>query len=329
MRQSLLFLAAILLLLPARARADELKLKDGSTIVGTIVAFEENSFKVQTTYGFAIVQKDQVVAINMGDAAKKDTAINKSGLVPGKTSAPPNPAKSPEAEQVNSSKEAADSQSSPASMKNLETSGVARSAPIVAAPSKRSAPAPAPAVMKEIARSIAVPSLPVTVAQPSKPPPPGPIREEVTGNTYANETFGFRMYKPPSWELIPNARGLLPGSIAAMGTADETTYLLIGQEPASDSLANDANATQQRLAGLMDNFRAIGEAHITVSGISAIERRFRGNVDQREWSGVAVFFPRDGQIFTIFGMTYAASDLVQIQENVLGRVISSIQFTKP
>ena len=62
MRYALSFLAAVVLLLPALARGDELKLKDGSIIVGTIVAFEENSFKVQTSYGFAIVQKNQVAA---------------------------------------------------------------------------------------------------------------------------------------------------------------------------------------------------------------------------------------------------------------------------
>src|ERR1700684_2178717 len=55
-------LLALLAIFPV-LRADELKLKDGTTITGTIVGFEENSFKVKTSYGFAEVQKDQVVAI--------------------------------------------------------------------------------------------------------------------------------------------------------------------------------------------------------------------------------------------------------------------------
>src|ERR1700733_3333556 len=63
-------LAALALLqFAAPARADEIKLKDGSKINGTIVGFEDNSFKVKTSYGFAVVQKDQVVSITVtGDA---------------------------------------------------------------------------------------------------------------------------------------------------------------------------------------------------------------------------------------------------------------------
>jgi hypothetical protein len=49
------------LLAPLTLRADDIKLKDGTKISGTIVGFEENSFKVKTSFGFAIVQKDQVV----------------------------------------------------------------------------------------------------------------------------------------------------------------------------------------------------------------------------------------------------------------------------
>ena len=63
--------ALALLLLAAFARADEIKLKDGSKITGTIVGFEDNSFKVKTSYGFAVVQKDQVVSITVTDPAKK------------------------------------------------------------------------------------------------------------------------------------------------------------------------------------------------------------------------------------------------------------------
>jgi hypothetical protein len=214
-------------------------------------------------------------------------------------------------------------------MKNLETSATTPSAPVIAVPPKRNSPAAAPIVVKEIARSLTVPSLPVAVTQPPKPAPPEPIREEVSGNIYKNETFGFRMYKPPDWQAIPSARTLLPGSIAAMGTDDENTYLLIGQQPAGKSLAADVDATERRLGNIMDNFRANGESRILVSGISASERRFRGNVDQREWSGIVVFIPRNGLVFTIFGMTYAESDLVQIQENVLERAILSIQFINP
>jgi hypothetical protein len=141
-------------------------------------------------------------------------------------------------------------------------------------------------------------------------------------------TYGFHMYKPPDWQVIESARTVLPGAIAAMGTSDETTYLLIGQETAGKSLTNDIDAAENRLRDVMDNFRPLGEKHVTVSGIDALEHRFRGSVDQHDWSGIVVFVPRGARLYTIFGMTYADTDLVQIQENVITRAIASLQFTK-
>jgi hypothetical protein len=155
------------------------------------------------------------------------------------------------------------------------------------------------------------------------------MREEVNGNSYVNDTYGFRMYKPPAWKVIEGARTLLPGSITAMGTDDQTTYLLIGQQSgASQSVATDMDATDRRLREIMENFRPLDEKHLTISGAPAVERHFRGSIEQRDWSGVVVYIPHDSHLYTIFGMTIADTDLVQIQENVIARAISSLQFTK-
>jgi hypothetical protein len=150
----------------------------------------------------------------------------------------------------------------------------------------------------------------------------------VVGTTYRNDTYGFQMYKPPAWNLIEGAQTILPGSITAMGTDDQTTYLLIGQDPASKSLASDMDATERRLREILENFRPIDDKHVTIAGQPAIERHFRGSVDQKDWSGVVVYLSKDAHVFTIFGMTLADTDLVQIQENVIARAISSLQFTK-
>src|ERR1700689_3016680 len=79
-------LAAILLLAARTAPADELKLKDGTTISGTIVGFEENSFKVKTSYGYAVVQKDEVVSITVSNSDK--TAAEKNAATPKETAVP-------------------------------------------------------------------------------------------------------------------------------------------------------------------------------------------------------------------------------------------------
>ena len=75
--------------------------------------------------------------------------------------------------------------------------------------------------------------------------------------------------------------------------------------------------------------RPLGEESLTVSGSPAIEHRFRGSVGAQDWSGFVVFIPRNTRLYTIFGMTAAQSELVQIQENVIARAISSLQFTDP
>lgn len=316
MRRSVRFIAEIAftarltallaaLLFVSAARADELKLKDGTKIVGTIVGFEESSFKVKTSYGFAVVQKDQVVSISISDATKKPDAEKKTEPAAEK------PAPAPKPEKTESAK--ASPAPTPAPMP-------------VAAP----VPVPTPAAQPPAPNTVKNTPPPAAAAPPPppKPPAPEPMREEVSGNTYTNKTYGFQMYKPPDWELVEGARTMLPGAITALGTSDEKTYLLIGQEPAGKSLATDMDTTEKRLREILDNFRPISEKHITVAGMPAVEQRFRGSVDKHDWSGIVVFLPRDTHIYTIFGMTYAETDLVQIQENVINRAISSLQFTK-
>jgi hypothetical protein len=316
-------------------RADELRLKDGTKLVGTIVGFEDNSFKVQTSYGFALVRRDQVVSITAIAPDKKPAAEKKPvGSEPTTaTTTPPmaaTPAASPEPSKtpVKTAEKSA-----PATSKESNAASAKAAAPAKEVAAKQTAKAPAVVAANAAnasntsGASAAPPATPVPV--PPKPAPEPPMREEVNGNAYANLTYGFRMYKPPDWEVIAGARKMLPGAITAMGTNDENTYLVIGQEPAEKSLAVQMTSTEQRLREVMENYRpTVAEKQITVSGSPATERRFRGSVDGREWSGIVVLIPRGGTLFTIFGMTHADTDLVQIQENVMSRAIHSLEFTK-
>jgi hypothetical protein len=287
-------ITTLALLLSLAVRADDLKLKDGSKISGSIIGFDDNSFKVQTSYGFALVRKDQVVSITVSDAAK--AGVEKQN---GAHSDTP-------------SANVSDSQATPsAKTPTIAASTAAATAAPVVSPQPSASAAPA-----------------TKSATPPAPPTPAPIREEVNGSMYVNETYRFRMYKPPDWDVIAGARSIMPGAIAAMGTDDQTTYLLIGEAPAGKSLASDIDATDQRLRSVMENFRPLGESRVNVSGIQAVERRFRGSVDQKDWSGTVVFVQHGTELYTIFGMTLAESDLVQIQENVIARAISSLQFAQ-
>jgi hypothetical protein len=319
MNSRLTVLAAIALLAVLGVRGDELKLKDGSKIDGTIVGFERDSFRVKTSYGFAVVRKDQVASISIADSAK-EPAAKKSASAESK------------GEPSEKSTKAQVSAASPSGAASPLTNSRATSSPTSAsrnvasvAPAKSAAAASTEA---EAPAEVSV-SLPAVAAAPPVPTASPSIREQVNGNTYTNETYGFSMYKPPDWELVAGARGLLPGAITALGTDDQTTYLLIGEDAAGKSIESQLNATVSRLSEIMDNFNPLAETRVNIAGSQAVERRFHGSVDQHDWSGVVVLVPRGARVFTIFGMTYAETDLVQIQENVISRAISSIQFTKP
>ena len=322
MRLRFPFIAGVVFLVAVGVRADEIKLKDGTKISGTIVGFEENSFRVKTSYGFAVVQKDQVLSISISDSAKKPEAERK-----------PEADKKPDADKK--PEPAAEKSSAPAIPTKTETAAAptkpVKSEPSIAAPAAPTSVTdgkPAANGTPPVAANTAAPSPSAPGAGAPQPAAPEPMREEVSGNTYTNDTYGFQMYKPPDWRVIDGARSLLPGAITAMGTGDQTTYLLIGQEPAGKSLATDMDATEKRLREIMDNFRPIGDKRISVSGSDGVERRFRGSVDQHDWSGIVAIVPHGTRVYTIFGMTYADTDLVQIQENVIYRAISSLQFTK-
>lgn len=290
-----------LLLFGTAARADELYLKDGSKIIGTIVGFEDNSFKVQTSYGFALVEKNKIVKI-----------------VPTSTE-PSKPGSKAELKKES----ATDAKKKPAGQEIL-TSEQPR--PTIAPP-RASEPAPVPPNLsnRPPSKSAALP-LPVVEAAAPKQPEPLVNREEVRGNQYINYTYGFKIYKAPSWNIIEGTQNAMPNAIVALGTSDETTLMVIGHEQTKDSMEARASITEKQLREVYDNYRRISEWNAHVGGLPAIERHYRGTAGGHVWSGVLVTLTRGSEVFTILAMTYADSDLIQIQENVISRAIASLDF---
>jgi hypothetical protein len=298
----------------AATRADEIRLKDGTKINGTIVGFENDSFRVETSYGFALVQKDKVVDINIS-AAKKEAEPRPKSTAPTTPPPTPKPAALPAI-----AKEPSSPATTPSVMNALATERPPVMTDLPSAPAK-SAPIPA--------KIIATPAAPVAPAPPPPPPaPPEPpvIRDEIRGNLYVNHTYGFQMYKPPSWDMIPAARKALPDAVAALGTFDQTTMLVIGRARAKDSLDVYAAATGKALSGVYENYRLISTNHVTIAGLPAIEQRSRGTADGRDWSVVLLTLVHGGDAFTMLGMTWADSDLIQVQENVISKTVNSVAF---
>ncbi len=311
--------ALLSLLLTARAaRADEIRLKDGTKIIGTIVGFENDSFRVETSYGFALIQKDKVADISIV-AAKKDSDAKPKASSSG---APP-PSAAPSVVPA-----VAKDSASPGSTSAEAIAAAPMRAPIGPSGAASAAAKTELAAPKVKSVSAAAPAPPVPVAPPAPPPAPEPvvIRDEIRGNQYVNLTYGFQMYKPPSWELIPAARKALPDAVAAMGTYDQTTLLVIGREHAKDSLEAHSLATSKALGEVYENYRQISTRHLTVAGFPAVEQRSRGTADGRDWSVTVLTLFKGTDAYTLLGMTYADSDLIQMQENVIAKAVNSLTF---
>lgn len=291
------------------ARGDEFHLKDGSKIVGTIVGFEDGAFKVQTTYGFAYVRKESIAEI-----------------VPTEKKAGPDSA-----------------QQAPALKPSALTTETSNGRPAVS-PMPRPIPKYVTAPSKPVAAStnVAPPAIAASPASPLLPnlsgllppgeavdPRPQPIQEVVRGNVYVNQTYGFQMYKPPTWQVIKNAQNELPNAIGALGTEDQNTLLVVGRDPLNDSLEAAAAKRVRTLRDVYENYREIGKKQITVAGVPAVEQRFYGSLGGHDWSVTFTMLARGKEVFTILGMTSADSDLIQIQENVIAKTIASMQFLSP
>jgi len=340
------FAAAVLALstLAYPARADEIRLKDGKTLYGSVVAIEDGMYKVKTDFGFVLVEKDKIASIIPSEPDKKEpnSATKKD------------PAQHP-------AKPAADSQRQPGPALATSTAANAAAAPTNAS-AKTVEPTPGAKTDKASSKATsaatklapgaasagntpsATNALPSANATPSAagpasaaPAPPTPKepevpanREEVTGNLYTNYTHGFRMYKAPSWNLIEEARSALPNAIVAMGTNNESTLLVVGEEKAKDSLDAAAAAVEKRLHDVYENYQRVSQRKETVGGLPAIEYQYRGKAEDHDWSGRLVVIARgkdSKDILTVLAMTYADSDLIQIQENVIARSIASLDFS--
>jgi hypothetical protein len=315
-RSSFLLCSVVLAitLFPKPAPADEIRLKDGQKIYGVIVAYEDNMFKVKTDFGYVLVEKDKIASIvpNVSSghsAAKVEPPPATEKPAPAKASITSVPEAVPEKKTI--------SFSGPTTPIIPPTKSANTTASIANAPA-----------LKNTAKPPATPL--VTASQPDKPKeiePPG-NRETLQGNTYINYTHRFQMYKPPSWKLLDDAGKEIPNAIVALGTANESTLMVVGTEKTKGSLDATAAEVEKRLRETYGNYRRISQRKTVAGGFPAVEIHYRGLADEHDWSGTLLVVSRGDDVFSVLGMTYSDSDLIQIQENVIGRAISSLEFNK-
>jgi hypothetical protein len=317
------------------ARADEIRLKDGKKLYGVIVAYEDNMFKVKTDFGYVLVEKDKIASIVPSTLAGKPEAAAAPKKDAAKNPAKPDSDSQPQAEPAVTSSSDVPPMPANASEKTASASGksdktTAKVTNVAAKPEvPASAPASnvtAPAIKGSPAATGSAPVATGATPAPPKEPEIPANREEIQGNLYTNYTRGFKMYKAPSWNLIEEARRALPNAIVAMGTANESTLLVVGEEKTKDALEPAAAAVEKRLHEVYSKYQQTAQRKTVVGGLPAMEYQYRGTADEHDWSGKLVVVARGKDIFTILAMTYADSDLIQIQENVIARSIGSLDF---
>jgi len=104
------------------------------------------------------------------------------------------------------------------------------------------------------------------------------------------------------------------------------TLLVIGDEPTKGPLEGAAAAVEKRVREVYENYRLISQRKAVVGGQPAVEYRYRGMADGHDWSGTLTVVTHGGDVLTVLGMTFADTDLIQIQENVIARSIASLDF---
>jgi hypothetical protein len=330
------------------AHADEIRLKDGTTLYGVFVSLDGNMYKVRTPFGYLMVEKDKIAEIipttDIAEpkpakaSAKKDSvaaskkAATKAAQDAERDTPPPDAAASSDQSSAShgaaAGNVAANTEYSAAAKREKTAAILANAAVKPQVPTTTPKKVVAPALRANSAPVVTDAALVRAVPAPAAPKVPDTPPEEIHGNLYVNHTNNFSIYKAPSWNLIEDARKALPNAIVAMGTQNESTLLVVGKEKTGkQALELAADAVEHRVREVYENYRQISRRSTTVDGQPGMEYRFRGVADDHDWSGTLVVLTRGADTFTILGMTFAESDLIQIQENVISRAIASLKFS--
>jgi hypothetical protein len=296
------------------ATAEEIILKDGQKIVGTIVGYENNMFRLETDYGIALVRKDKVASIQM---TKSDDASGKAGAQ--KPSAMKPSAEKPA--PVLTAPEKIPAPQPPAVKPETE-----KSAPVAPAP-QITAPLPAARVVAEKSPAQPAPPPPPPVSRPLDEPLPAHLQEHVEGSNYVNDTFQFSMFKPPDWKIYEGVPGETGSGIMAMGADDEQTLLFVDRQVWSGPPNLTSDLVESRLRQTYQEYRKLSEEPVQCGGLPAIRRTFTGVMDGGEWHGVAVHVVHGNMVFGIIGLTSA--ETFEFQQAVFGKIIKTFHFLTP
>jgi len=333
----------------ALTAADELILKSGQKIVGTIVGYENNMFRVETDFGVALIRKDRVASIQIGtsgESAARGNDTKARAMPPNSKTGSPERATEPGPGPAASTAGGAKSKSASAP-EELRREVATSSSSAAVKPSPPPPPAshpldvPLPARLQEhsasapeeLRREVSTSSA-STAVKPSPPPPPAShpldvplpahLQEHLEGTTYVNDTFQFAMYKPPGWKIYEGVPRETGSGIMAMGTEDEQTLLIVDRQVWSGEPNLKHGGVEARLRSTYQDYQKLSEEPTQCDGRAAIWRGFKGVLDGVEWHGIAVDVANGNTVFGIMGLTSAETS--QFQQAVLNKIIHSFRF---
>jgi hypothetical protein len=353
-----LWVIGVLAVVPASTRAEEIILKNGQKIVGTIVGYENDMFRVETEYGIALVRKDKVASIQVSkpdDASSNPqepqrpatkTIDVKPARVPAAPEGVPDSAPLPAPAQPSAPPPAPVSHALkiPAPAKSLAPPPpVSHYIIVVPIPVKPSEPPTPPLIhlpdsahlskgtlSAVLGRAPTLTDLPPPPPPPSHPvdePMPAHLEEHVDGNTYFSDTFQFSMFKPPDWKIFEGVPKETGSGIMAMGTEDERTLLIVDRQVWSGAPNLTSDQMEARLRQTYREYHRISEDAFECDGQTVARRTFTGVLEGAEWHGVAVHVIHGNTVFGIIGLTSA--ETFQFQEAIFNKIIKTFHFLTP
>ncbi|HTS69097.1 MAG TPA: hypothetical protein VMO17_08930 [Terriglobia bacterium] len=330
-----LLLISALVCSPAPAPGEEIILKDGQRIVGTIVGYEKDMFRVETDYGIALIRKDKVASIQVSKPEPANSPAAPAAPVKAGSQKPVIVAPAPEAAPV-VTPAASPVPTRPPPIDNSKLDVVVPHPRVSLKPSEPPPPVlhllnparlpkEALAVALQTAPGANLPPAPPLPSHPVDVPMPAPLQEHVDGSTYINDTFQFSMFKPPDWKVYEGVPKETGSGIMAMGTEDEQTLLIVDREVWSGTPKLNSEQVDARLRQTYQDYQPISVDAMACDGQSATRQTFAGVLDGAEWHGVAVHFVHGTMVIGITGLT--SSESFEFQEAVFNKIIKSFHFT--
>src|SRR5258708_14119138 len=120
------------------------------------------------------------------------------------------------------------------------------------------------------------------------------------------------MYKAPRWNLLDDARKALPNAIVAMGTSNESTLMVVGQEKTKEPLDTAATTVEQRLREIYSSYQQISRRKTIVGGLPAVGNQYRGFADAPILAGTLAVVARGSRLFAALLVAFPAPHFVLI-----------------